>query len=169
MFGNPIPDVPKQCHYNATALSPADAKKQARRGLRGVYFADAAFGERTFARLDPRLAFEIDQDADAELTETPFAVRWTGRVRARYSETYTIRVASSGGVRLWIDNVLVIDAADNQSNTVFQAAVALQAKKKHALRLEYSHAHGPVLIKLFWQSDSQKNQIIPAKALRPGR
>ena len=38
-----------------------------------------------------------------------FSVRWTGQVRARYSEIYTFHALCDDGVRLWINDQLIID------------------------------------------------------------
>jgi len=38
-----------------------------------------------------------------------FSIRWTGQVRARYSEIYTFHTRSDDGVRLWVNDQLIID------------------------------------------------------------
>ncbi len=43
--------------------------------------------------------------------------RWQGFVKPRYSETYTFHASSDDGVRLWVDNRLVIDKWQPQTGT----------------------------------------------------
>ena len=45
----------------------------------------------------------------ASIGADTFSVRWTGKVEARFSETFTFRTTSDDGVRLWVNNQLIID------------------------------------------------------------
>jgi hypothetical protein len=44
-------------------------------------------------------------------------VRWTGGVKARYSQLYTFHTNTDDGVRLWVNGQLLIDKWVNQAAT----------------------------------------------------
>jgi hypothetical protein len=45
--------------------------------------------------------------------------------------------------------------------------VALQAGRKHDLKLDYYEFSGKAFVSLYWQSDSQPRELIPARQLYP--
>jgi len=97
-----------------------------------------------------------------------FSVRWTGEVQAAYSQATTFRTLSDDGVRLWVDDELVIDDWNLHGPTWRASApITLTAGVKVALVLEYYDASGGADAHLWWESDSQLNQAIPASQLYP--
>ncbi len=94
-----------------------------------------------------------------------FSARWTGFVKPAFSQAYTFYVNTSLGVRLWVNNVLVIDRWTNASlfeNT--SSAINLIAGNNYAIRMEINGGTAT----LSWSSSSQAKQIIPSSALFPG-
>jgi hypothetical protein len=94
------------------------------------------------------------------------AVRWTGRIQPKYSETYTFHMIGDNGFRLWIDNKLVIDHWVNdweipQTST----PITLTAGTKYDFKLEYFQATGGADLKLEWSSASQTREVIPVQCL----
>ncbi|MEW6161367.1 MAG: PA14 domain-containing protein [Verrucomicrobiota bacterium] len=92
-----------------------------------------------------------------------FSVRWTGRIEPAISDSFTFHTLSNDGVRLWIDNQLVVDNWTDHSAREDQGAITLQAGRKYALKLEYYQAGGGATMKLFWSSPKQKKEIIPSQ------
>jgi hypothetical protein len=94
-----------------------------------------------------------------------FSAKWTGYVRPANSQAYTFYTNTSKGVKLWINNVLVIDRWSNAS--LFEnssAPITLSAGVLYAVRMEISGGTAT----LSWQSASQSKQVIPSTALFPG-
>jgi len=97
----------------------------------------------------------------------PFSVRWTGTLEPRFTETYKVFTVSNDGVRLWIDDKLVIDDWNDHAAKEDSAEVALVAGKRHAVKMEFYQNGGDATAKLSWSSASQAKETIPAERLRP--
>src|SRR5205823_12237477 len=54
-----------------------------------------------------------------------FTVRWTGQVQPQYSETYAFWTTTDDGVRLWVNNTLIIDKWLDQGATEYGATINL--------------------------------------------
>ncbi len=94
-----------------------------------------------------------------------FSARWTGLVMPEFSEEYTFYTRSNDGVRLWIDDKLVIDNWTDHSETEDKGAIKLEAGKKHRIKLEYFYAGGSGVTRLSWSSASRKREVVPAVRL----
>lgn len=137
-------------------------------GLLGEYFDNLTLsGAPLFVRADPRLTFEWANGAPTSaLPPDGYSVRWTGSVIPRYSETYTLATLSDDGVRVWVDDVLVVDAWTDHARRIDTGTVALEAGQAHALRVEYYERYGYSRIELRWSSASQADEVIPSTQLR---
>lgn len=91
---------------------------------------------------------------DPALPADFFSVRWSGRLSAAYTESYTIYSSSDDGIRVWIDGVLVIDSWMKQSGQERQGKVNLIAGKLHELKVEYYENQGDARVVLMWESPS---------------
>ncbi len=159
------------------ALFPAfAAAAPAEEGLRGEYFADRSFTALGTARLDGPIDFTFDRVAPYKGDKLPaireghyehFAIRWTGRVVPRYSETYTFHVTVDDGALLWIDGRLVLRAWKEQGPTEYTAQIKVTADKPVPIKLLYYNAWFAGSIKLSWSSATQKKELIPRSRLLP--
>jgi hypothetical protein len=137
-------------------------------GLTGFYFADDTLTTLRFQRLDPNLDFAWATDPpDPRLPFLGFSVRWTGKLRTLYSESYTFTIHSSDGARMWIDGNLFIDdwklRAPEQESI---KSITLTAGS-HALEVEYLHDTGWSVCRLSWESARQKKAVVPTEYLSP--
>lgn len=96
-----------------------------------------------------------------------FSVRWTGTVTATNDETWTFYIASTDGVRLWINDQLLIDNPRRHEKIEDYCHVDLRTGQKATLRLEYSQARRGSAAKLMWSGSSHSKLVIPAERLRP--
>jgi hypothetical protein len=99
------------------------------------------------------------------MSHAQFSARWTGLLEPEFSEEYTFYTRSNDGVRLWIDDKLVIENWTDHAETEDKGAVKLEAGKKHRIKLEYFYAGGSGVTRLFWSSASQKREVVPAARL----
>ena len=137
-------------------------------GLKGEYFDDMALKSLKLSRVDRAVDFSWGTGSpDAALPVDSFSARWTGMVTAAQSETYTFFTKSDDGVRLWVNNTLVIDNWTNHSVMENRATVALVAGAATPLRLEYYENKGLATMQLSWSSKSQSRQVIPSTRLSP--
>lgn len=138
-------------------------------GLLAEYYAnDKNFkASPVLTRVDPTVDFEWSMGAsDPQLPVDHFSARWTGKVMPYRSGTYTFYVASDDGVRLWIDDELLIDqwilARDE-----YAATKELTAFKIYDIRLEYFEASLGAMVSLSWSSADVAKQVIPQVQLYP--
>src|SRR5262249_24481564 len=95
-----------------------------------------------------------------------YSVKWVGFVKPQYSETYTFYTSTDDGVRLWVDNVLVVDKWREQTATEWSGTVKLQADKLYQVRLEYfNRTSTGASAHLSWSSASQAKQVVPSSRL----
>jgi hypothetical protein len=84
-------------------------------GLQGDYFNNTALsGAPALTRTDSTVDFIWSGSPGAGVTSDNFEARWTGQVQAQFSETYQFCTITDDGVRVWINDVPVIDQWVNQ-------------------------------------------------------
>lgn len=135
-------------------------------GLRGEYYDNMDFTIFRTIKVDSNINFEWGEGCPEELAGVDtYSIRWTGEVQPRYSETYTFYTSTDDGVRLWVNNVLLIDEWKSQGITEYSGAINLTAGQKYEIRMEYyEHVRG-ASAKLMWSSKSQEKEIIPSSQL----
>lgn len=80
-----------------------------------------------------------------------FSVSWEGVIRVTATDTYRFQTVSDDGVRLYVNNVLVIDNwTDHAATTDTSANVALTAGQVYDIRLEFYENGGQAEIRLRW-------------------
>ena len=134
-------------------------------GLAGEYFNRTGLTSRALMRTDAQVNFNWNGVApDPAIYSNQFSVRWSGWLLPRYSETYTLTTATRDGVRLWLNDQLVINnwVSGAQTNT---CTVALTAGKLAKIRMECFNSSGNGLAQLSWSSSSQTLEVIPQSQL----
>jgi alpha-L-fucosidase len=124
--------------------------------------------EVTLRRVDPAIDFDWVRNSPGEpIREDDFTARWTGFVEPRYSETYTLEAQADDGIRVWIDDELVVDGWESAEAGVGSASgtAPLEAGRRGAIRVEYYETKVNAAARLFWSSPSQPKQIIPQARL----
>ena len=158
------PDSALPTPADAAPLPPDTAPPA---GLTGVYFGDNTLTTVKFQRIDPVVDFAWGNDPpDPTIPFAGFSVRWTGKLQTLYSESYTLSVHSGDGCRLWIDGTLWIDNWKNQAPTEVGKTAAITAGW-HTIKLEYLHNTGWAVVRIFWESPSQKRGVVPSTYLLP--
>lgn len=90
-----------------------------------------------------------DGAPDAILNKDLFSARWTRSVNFPASSSYRFTATTDDGMRVWVDNALIIDSWwDSQAHTV-TADIYLTAGD-HAIKVEYYEAGGKAIAKLDW-------------------
>jgi len=102
------------------------------------------------------------------LTAESFSLRLTGEIVFPQSGSYTLRVLADDGVRVWVDDMIVVDDWRDTSATWRQASVtagaAGQAKR---IRVDYYDAGGPAQLELHWTTPTGVQEVVPGVQLRP--
>lgn len=115
-------------------------------------------------RTDPQIWFEAASAERAWPGGPPRAARWTGRLEPRFSEDYTLAIYTSGGVKVWIDDALVIDAW-SRGGKHFSKPIPLQAARLVRIKIEWQRIEKEPELHLSWESESQGIEHVPAAHL----
>jgi glucose/arabinose dehydrogenase len=129
-------------------------------GLLAAHYNDTGLSVFAFERTEPTI--NASWGAGSPLQ---FSIRWTGQIQPLYSETYTFHTLSGDGVRLWINNQLIVNQWNPHPTTEHAGSIALVAGQKYDLRLEYYEWSGDATIVLSWSSASQLRQVVPQSQL----
>ncbi|GEM_PF-1860331 len=135
-------------------------------GLLAEYFSEPDFTGDRQIQIDQQIDLNKEPDLlDSTFTDDGYAVRWTGQIQPRYTETYTFHTATKGGVRLWIDGQLLIDSSEEKMEQN-EGTISLLAGQRYDIQLEYS-TEGSTRAELSWTSPSQAQEIVPYLRLHP--
>jgi len=160
---NAVGDSAYSNEANATTEMPEGAG-----GLLGDYYDNMDFTNLKVTRIDPTIDFDWGNGSpDPSIGVDTFSVRWTGHVKPLYSETYTFYTTTDDGVRLWVDNTLIVDKWVDQGPTEWSGTISLTAGTKYDIKMEYYENTGGAAAQLRWSSASQAKEIIPASQLYP--
>jgi hypothetical protein len=118
-------------------------------------------------RVDPGIDFTWTNGTTPNLSNGLYTVRWTGQIEPQYSETYYFDTVTDDGVKLWVNDQLLIDKWQKQSGTEWTNAIALQAGTRYNIKFEFLQSSGKAQAHLYWYSASQPRQIIPANRFYP--
>ena len=93
---------------------------------------------------------------DSSLFQNAFSMRWAGLIRPCSAQVYTFYTAISGRdqrIRLWIDNLLLIDMWQNVSATDGSGTIYFGlASNFYDIKIEYRQSTGPTKVSLRWYS-----------------
>lgn len=87
------------------------------------------------------------------------SVEWNGYIMPLYTETYTFHTESNDGVRVYVNDQLIIDSladssADSHSFILTSTTLALTANQFYPVKVQYYDATGTALVSFSWESAS---------------
>lgn len=137
-------------------------------GLKGDYYNNINFTDLALTRTDATINFDWGAGSPASaIAPDTFSVVWTGDIEAKYNELYTFYSTTDDGVRVFINNQIVIDSFIDQASTERQGTISLEAGRKYAIRVEYFENGGLANARLEWSSATQTRQVVPSSQLYP--
>ena len=161
---NPTGESPNSNQASAAPLAGGTGA-----GLAGQYYDNIDFTILRVTRTDPTINFDWGTGSpDPSIGVDTFSVRWTGQIEPLFSQTYTFYTETDDGVRLWINNVLVIDRWIDQGPTEWSGTISLSAGQRYDIRMDYYENGGGAVGRLRWSSASQLKEIVPQSQLYPG-
>ncbi len=133
--------------------------------LIGEYFDGRNFGSLLLTKTENKIDFDWGRgDPAPEVDGDTFSVRWTGTVVPEFSETYRFYTETDDGVRLWINDQLLVNRWNDQSAREYSGTIALTAGVPATLRMEYYENGGNAVARLSWSSPRTPKTIIPPSA-----
>jgi hypothetical protein len=133
-------------------------------GLRAEYWNE--YLDRTVVRVEPMLDVDWgDGSPDGSIAADRFSARWSGWLTAPHSGAFTIITETDDGVRVWIDDALVLDDWTPHFVTRNEATVELQGGTPVPLRVDYFEIDLAASASLRWAADGLPEAPIPESAL----
>ena len=94
-----------------------------------------------------------------------FSIRWVGELDVPFSETYTFYPTTDDGVRLWVNNVQILNLWTNRrAGTEAKASIDLVGGQRVPIIMEFYNAEGNAIAELRWESPSIPKDLIPQGA-----
>ncbi|MGH9284797.1 MAG: PA14 domain-containing protein, partial [Acidimicrobiales bacterium] len=132
-------------------------------GLMGEYFADTNAnrlfddGPARMVRRDPQVSFNWGTDSPlaGALPTDDFLVRWTGTLNISWPASWSrIGAASDDGVRVWVNDALVLDRWFDQWTPTPQYGPYFQSFLPVPIRIEYYEKGGGSHLQLWIRADA---------------
>lgn len=134
-------------------------------GLTGAYFPRRDLTGTPVSRVDATVNFDWGRNSPAAtIPADNFSVRWTGQVQAQFSGTTAFHALADDGVRLWVNNVLVVDRWVSNAGEA-SGSISLVGGQKYSIRMEYFEKSSRAAARLSWSHASQAKQVIPQARL----
>ena len=141
-------------------------------GLTGKYYSGNSFNDLKATRTDPIINFvwstfatgapapEISNpEYPTGLFATPFSAKWTGKIMPKFSENYTFTLEMESGDT----GVLRV----NGQNLGSGGSIALTAGQMYDISIDYQPNNNQGMVRLMWESSSQRKALVPASQLFP--
>ncbi len=149
----------------------AGVAQAAGNGLIGEYFTVTGFPTDTatqfvpanlaLTRIDPTIDFAWGNGAVGGVRDDGVGVRWSGAIEAGFTETYTFETNTDDGIRVWINDVLVLENWTNHGPTLDTGTIALTAGLQYPIIVEFYENGGGAICHLRWESPSTPKAIVP--------
>jgi hypothetical protein len=143
--------APQYTSKRYKALKDVPRKKLVQ-GLIGKYYSDVDLVKLEETKVDEYIYFFWYGGSPLpSMGPDNFSVEWDGYIRADADDVYWFFTTSDDGIRLWIDDDLIIDnwnpdVSDEQCESLFLE------RGLHKLKLQYFDSEGAALVTLGWAS-----------------
>ena len=152
--------------YEGLPVNPGAIKGEGK-GLTGRYYNGENFETKIAERIDSIVDFNWGSGTPMEdMDAAGFTVRWKGRIIPPFTGHYTF-YATCNGVRLWVNDQLIIDKLQGQRNpTTYTGKIySLTGGKKYTITLEYLKKTGDAQCTLEWASAFLPREVVPQSQL----
>lgn len=128
-------------------------KTQKQNGLNAEYFPNMDLsGEPKLKRIDKNVNFDWKGDGPGSgFGEDYYSVRWTGYIKVPKTAEFKIQTLSDDGVRVWIDDQLIIQDWTNHAALVSTGVVKFEEGKLYKVKMEFYEAGGSAVAVLGWK------------------
>lgn len=133
-------------------------KETGENGLRGEYFDNKDLsGEPIITRIDKIMNFSWGWNGPFEnFPRDNFSVRWEGYIKLENTGEMTIDISSDDGIRLYIDDKIVIDDWNAHAEKVNSYTMKIEASKFYKIKLEYYENGGDAIIRMGLRNHDNK-------------
>ena len=133
------------------------------RGLRSELFNTSEFVNPKVTRVDTLINFNWGSSSpDNAVDGNNYSIRWAGYIRPQNSGVYSFYINTTNGVKLWVDDVLIINSPDNNSQNVLTGEITLNSGVYSSIKLEYIKNTDNASITLEWSANGIAKQLVPS-------
>jgi hypothetical protein len=137
-------------------------------GLSAQYFPNESLTAAGIERTDAMVGFTWGAGGPGSpIPVDHFSARWMGYLQAPTTEQLTLIARTDDGVRVWLDDVLVINSWITRSAADSIYVFPAVAGQKYQIKVEYYERTGSATAILAWQTPTIARQNIPTSALFP--
>jgi len=135
-------------------------------GLSGVYYKGKNFDKEIMARVDDEINFQWKDKPHNAMPADRFSIRWLGKISIPKTGEYTLSVKADDGARIWIGKEMkqIITVWSEYNYAAHTKKVYLE-EGLHNVKIEYYENDKNATMKLFWDSDDMKKQVVPEENL----
>jgi len=157
---------------NMVAIEPEyysnDSSEQ--NGLFAEYYNNQNLNGKPNTRIDAWINYDSEsQPPDPVIFDAPMSIRWRGYIEPPVSGEYTLSVTFSDAIRLWLNDSLVIDKWERNSERTEQFSYMMSAREKYAVKLEYYVNRDDEICKLSWEIPGSAYKDIFSKDIRAAK
>ncbi len=110
---------------------------ESQNGLKGEYFNNRNLeGTPALTRIDSQLEFDWPWSPGDGVADDDFSIRWTGFIKSEKAFDGWLGLSSDDGIRMWIDDQLVIDNWTKGATNMVTTPKNIEAGKKYKVRIE---------------------------------
>jgi len=163
-------ELTDQAHYNgngqiklgqrfATSMYNVISAK----GLRSELFNNSEFVNPKVTRVDTLINFNWGNNfPDNAITSNHYSIRWAGYIRPQESGVYSFYINTTNSVKLWVDDVLIINSPDNNTENVLTGEIPLNAGVYSSIKLECVKNTDNASISLEWSANGIAKKLVPS-------
>jgi tripartite motif-containing protein 71 len=140
-------------------------------GLKGTYYSNQSFSGTPITRVDQYVNIQpavSSQSLDGPFQSEQLSVEWSGLFIPNVSGQHQFYFTTDDGVRVWVNEQLIIDSWHPQGPTEYSSAVNLTAGVAVPIRVEYFDRGGLRAAVLSWQPPGGEKGLIPPTNLFTG-
>jgi alpha-D-xyloside xylohydrolase len=129
----------------------------------------------TIVAIDSREKIDFDWNDGISrpkgVNEHYYSIRFSGEIEAKESGLFTFLTTSNDGIRVVIDEKIIIENWTPHGATVDTGVIELEANKKYKIRVEYFQTLGGAITKLAWIKPSvaaklKARKVPPVKSVQ---
>jgi len=134
LYEEGVPLIVKGQVIASTCLMTPDESEH---GLKGEYFNNMELkGNPALTRIDKQLEFDWPWSPGEGVNDDQFSIRWTGFLKPNTSFDGWLGLSSDDGIRMWVDDQLVIDNWKKGGTNIVTTPMHVEAGKKYRIRIE---------------------------------
>jgi len=170
MNNNGVPSIAKNISIgdDINDCTPVSNPDLGGTGLKGSYYNNVDFTNLALERTDSQINFDWQLGSpDASIGDDTYSIRWEGDIEVPREGTYTFYLNSDDGVRLWVNNKLMVENWTVHAPTEDIGMIHLEPGQRYSIRLDYYENLGGAVAQLSWSGPGILKELIPASYLFP--